>query len=59
MRIVACITDLAVLDRILTHLQTRATLARTHGPRRPPERRASLQQWPLHAPATTAASSPL
>jgi len=59
MRIVACITDRAVLDRILTQLQTRATLARTPGPRGPPERRASLQQRPLHAPATAAASSPL
>ena len=59
MRIVACITDRAVLDRILTQLQTRATLARTHGPCGPPERRASLQQRPLHAPATAAASSPV
>ena len=59
MRIVAFITDRAVLDRMLTHLQTRATLARTPGPRGPPARRASLQQRPLHSPATAAASSPV
>src|SRR5665647_1610664 len=35
MRIVACITDRAVLDRILTHLHTRATLTSTPGPRGP------------------------
>ena len=40
MRIVACITDRAVIDRILTHLHTRATLARTPGPRGKPGRRS-------------------
>src|ERR1035437_239639 len=42
MRIVACITQSAVIDQILTHLQTRATSGAWPGARSPPPTAASV-----------------
>ena len=63
MRIVACITQAAVIDQILTHLRTRAAAAARPGARSPPSigasvardtrgarRRPTARPAPLHAP---------
>ncbi len=39
MRIIACITQTAVIDRILTHLRTRGSPTAPGGARRPPSTR--------------------
>jgi len=60
MRIVACITQAAVIDQILTHLRTRAATGAQPGARSPPaiaasvgrgaRRRPTASTAPLHAP---------
>ena len=60
MRIVACITQAAVINQILTHLRTRATAGAQPGARSPPSTGASVARGarrrpparaaPLHAP---------
>jgi hypothetical protein len=60
MRIVACITQAAVIDQILTHLRTRAAAGAQPGARSPPSTAASVARGarrrppastaPLHAP---------
>jgi len=63
MRLVACITQAAVIDQILTHLRTRAAAGAQPGARSPPatgataatvargaRRRPTASTAPLHAP---------
>jgi hypothetical protein len=50
MRIVACITQTAVIDRILTHLRTRAAHTAHAGARSPPSTRARPSRGTARAP---------
>jgi len=57
MRIVACITQAAVIDQILTHLRTRAAAGAQLGARSPPSTAASVARGARRRP--TASTAPL
>ena len=57
MRIVACITQAAVIDEILTHLRTRAAAGAQPGARSPPSTAASVARGARRRP--TASTAPL
>ena len=56
MRIVACITQTAVIDRILTHLRRRAAREAHAGARSPPSTRAPASRGASRAPRPSAAA---
>ena len=58
MRIVACITQAAVIDQILTHLRTRATAGARPGARSPPSTAASVARGARRRPTANAAPLP-
>mgnify|MGYP001447630763 CR=1 FL=1 len=55
MRIVACITQAAVIDQILTHLRTRAIAEAQRGARSPPATGASVVRSMRRRPTASAA----
>ena len=59
MRVVACITQAAVIDQILTHLRTRAAREAHAGPRSPPSRRAPANRGTTRAPRPSADAAPV
>ncbi|MCA2992523.1 MAG: hypothetical protein INH11_15900 [Gemmatimonas sp.] len=59
MRLVAFITQTAVIDQILTHLRTRASRAAHAGPRSPPSTRAPASRGTARAPRPFADAPPV
>ena len=59
MRVVAFITQAAVIDQILTHLRTCGAREAHGGPRSPPSRRAPANRGTTRAPRPSADAAPV
>ena len=59
MRVVAFITQAAVIDQILTHLRTRGAREAHGGPRSPPSTRAPANRGTTRAPRPSADTAPV